>query len=61
MVTVDSTPEGRSLSVALSDDEITERLQSWTPPPLPEEYRKGVLGRYKKLVSSAHLGAVLSD
>ena len=46
----------RELSIALSDDEITRRLASWTAPP--PKYPTGVLAKYARLVSSAALGAV---
>jgi dihydroxy-acid dehydratase len=49
---------GRRLQVALSDDEIAERLASVTPPA--PQYTKGVLARYAKYVSSASEGAVLT-
>jgi len=48
--------ERRELSVALSDDEIRERCRAWRPrvaaPP------RGVMAKYRKLVSSAAAGAV---
>ena len=48
----------RSLNVDLSDDEIAERLKSYTPkaPEIPAGYMR----RYAKHVSSAAKGAVLS-
>jgi dihydroxy-acid dehydratase len=50
----------RRLEVLISDDEMEQRLQDWTgPPPKPQE-SKGMLFKYSKLVSSAHLGAVTS-
>ncbi|HKT43265.1 MAG TPA: dihydroxy-acid dehydratase [Gaiellaceae bacterium] len=49
--------ERRTLSVALSDDEIAARLADVVPPP--PRYEAGVLARYAKYVSSASEGAVL--
>jgi dihydroxy-acid dehydratase len=46
----------RRLDVALSDQEIAERLKGWTPPP--PRYATGVMAKYAKLVSSASQGAV---
>jgi dihydroxy-acid dehydratase len=55
-VTVDI--EAGSLHVDLSDEEIAERLASWTAPaPL---YDSGVFARYRASVGSASKGAVLS-
>jgi dihydroxy-acid dehydratase len=50
--------EARTLSVALSEDEIAARLADVTPPP--PRYTKGVLARYAAGVSSASEGAVLT-
>jgi dihydroxy-acid dehydratase len=49
--------EARELRVLLSDDEIATRLRDVVAPP--PRYRKGVLARYAKGVSSASEGAVL--
>ena len=48
---------GRKLEVALTDDEIRERMETWKPlePDLPPGYMR----RYVKLVSSAAKGAIL--
>jgi dihydroxy-acid dehydratase len=46
----------RTLSVDLSDEEIEERLASWTDP-LPR-YETGVMAKYAALVSSASEGAI---
>jgi dihydroxy-acid dehydratase len=48
--------EKRRMDVDLSDDEITERVGAYQPPPrdLPD----GVLSKYARLVSSAAEGAV---
>jgi dihydroxy-acid dehydratase len=40
----------------LSDQEIAERLASWTPPS--PRYATGVLAKYARLVSSASTGAI---
>ncbi len=48
--------EGRTLSVALSDEEIEARLSGWSDP-LPR-YETGVMAKYAALVSSASEGAV---
>ncbi|MDE3190997.1 MAG: dihydroxy-acid dehydratase [Acidobacteriota bacterium] len=49
--------DGRTLSVALSEDEIAARLADLAPPV--QRYGKGVLARYAAGVSSASEGAVL--
>ncbi len=46
----------RTLDVLLSAKEITSRLKAWRP--LKPRYTRGVLAKYAKTVSSAHLGAV---
>jgi dihydroxy-acid dehydratase len=46
----------RVLKVDLSDKEIRARLASWKAPKV--RYTRGVLAKYAKLVTSAHLGAV---
>ena len=46
----------RRLDVALSDDEIAERLSAWTPPT--PTHTTGALGKYARLVGSASMGAV---
>jgi dihydroxy-acid dehydratase len=48
----------RRLDVELSDEELTARLQTWTPKPVP--YARGVMAKYAQLVSSAAQGAVTS-
>ena len=48
--------ENRSLSVALSDEEIEERLQNWEDPR--PRYETGVFAKYAALVGSASEGAV---
>jgi len=49
---------GRRLDVALSDEEIAERLAAYEPPP--PRYRSGVMAKYAASVSSAAEGAVTS-
>ena len=51
-------PVGRRLQVALSDEEIAERLAAWSPPPA--RYPGGVMAKYAAQVSSASAGAVTS-
>jgi dihydroxy-acid dehydratase len=46
----------RRLDVALSDDEIKQRLKDWKPPT--PHYESGVMAKYAQLVSSASRGAV---
>jgi dihydroxy-acid dehydratase len=48
--------EKRKLDVKLTKAEITKRRKAWKAPK--ERYTRGVLAKYAKLVSSAHLGAV---
>jgi dihydroxy-acid dehydratase len=48
--------EAREVRVVLSDDEISQRLRGWTPPP--PRYETGVFAKYAALVSSASEGAV---
>ena len=48
--------DARELRVELSDDEIAERLATWSPPA--PRYTRGVLAKYASLVSSASEGAV---
>jgi len=53
-VTIDA--EKRELSLDLPAREISRRLRKWNQPK--PRYTRGVLAKYAKLVSSAHLGAV---
>ena len=46
-----------SRSLAVENVDIAARLKDWSPPE--PHYRKGVLARYARLVSSASEGAVL--
>jgi len=48
----------RKLNVKLSQEEIQNRLDRWTPPPLKREV-KSYLRRYSRLVTSASTGAIL--
>ncbi|HEX8122113.1 MAG TPA: dihydroxy-acid dehydratase [Solirubrobacteraceae bacterium] len=48
--------DNRTLSVALSDDEIEARAKAYTPPPNPD--MTGVLAKYAAQVTSASQGAV---
>jgi dihydroxy-acid dehydratase len=48
--------ENRTLSVALSDEEIENRLQNWEDPR--PRYETGVFAKYAALVSSASEGAI---
>jgi dihydroxy-acid dehydratase len=48
--------EGRAVSVDLSEEEISARLDGWTEPE--PRYKKGVMAKYAALVSSASEGAV---
>lgn len=49
-------PENR-ISLLLSDEEIEGRLKKWHPPEV--KIKKGYLGRYSRMVTSASKGAVL--
>lgn len=53
-VTIDI--ENRALSVDLSEDEIAKRKAEWKAPEI--KYKRGVLAKYAKLVSTASKGAV---
>lgn len=53
-ITIDA--EKRVLDLNISAKEIKERFKSWKAPKA--RYTRGVLAKYAKLVSSAHLGAV---
>jgi dihydroxy-acid dehydratase len=48
--------EKRTLTLEITDEEMTRRLASWTPPA--PHYTTGVFAKYAKLVSSASEGAV---
>jgi dihydroxy-acid dehydratase len=47
----------RKLDVKLSDKELEERRKKWKPEPSEVEPRS-YLARYRKMVTSAHTGAV---
>ena len=53
-ITIDT--KRREINVALSDDEIAERLKGWKKPK--PRYRRGVLAKYAATVRSASEGAV---
>jgi dihydroxy-acid dehydratase len=53
-ITIDAN--SRLLQVNISDAELASRRANWQPRP--PSYRKGVLAKYAKLVSSSSLGAV---
>ncbi|MFW5727047.1 MAG: dihydroxy-acid dehydratase [Spirochaetia bacterium] len=54
-ITVDIT--NRRLELQVGEDELTERRKTWKPNPGEVEPRS-YLARYRKLVTSAHTGAV---
>ena len=47
----------RSLSLAVSDEELAKRKESWKKPE--PKIKTGYLSRYAKLTTSASTGAVL--
>ena len=53
-ITIDA--DHNLLQLNISDSELAQRRANWTPP-VPR-YRRGVLGKYAKLVSSSSRGAV---
>ena len=50
----------RTLDLLVDDAELARRREEWTPPTPTAELRRGVLGKYAKLVGSASAGAVCS-
>jgi dihydroxy-acid dehydratase len=48
----------RTLDLVVDDEELEKRRAGWTPPTPTPELRRGVLGKYAKLVGSAAQGAV---
>lgn len=48
--------DARRLDVALSEEEVAERLAAWAPPP--PRYPRGVFAKYAATVTSAARGAV---
>ncbi|GAA5416887.1 dihydroxy-acid dehydratase [Paraliobacillus ryukyuensis] len=55
-VTIDS--DSQEILMDVSEDEIEQRKQNWTAPPL---YKKGILGKYAHNVSCSSKGAVTDD
>lgn len=53
-ITIDA--HEKLLQINVSDEELAKRRQNWQPPQ--PRYRRGILGKYAKLVSSSSLGAV---
>jgi len=51
--------ENRVLDTILSNEEIKLRKEKWKP--LAPKYKKGVLAKYAKLVSSASIGAITDE
>jgi len=51
--------ENRVLDALLSDEEIKRRKEKWKP--LPPKYKRGVLAKYERLVSSASIGAITDE
>jgi len=51
--------ENRVLDAVLSDEEIKLRKEKWKP--LAPKYKKGVLAKYAKQVSSASIGAITDE
>lgn len=56
MVTIDS--EKQEIFMEVSDQELAERKQTWSAPPL---HSKGVLGKYAHNVSCSSIGAVTDN
>ena len=53
-------PVNRTLNAEVSDEEIAKRMAGWAPPARLAEIPPGsVHGKYVRLVSSAHYGAVV--
>jgi dihydroxy-acid dehydratase len=53
-ITIDA--DKRRINLEIPANEIKKRLAKWKAPR--PRYTRGVLAKYAKLVSSAHLGAV---
>ncbi len=53
-ITIDA--KERLLQLNISEEELAKRRANWQPPE--PRYKRGVLGKYAKLVSSSSLGAV---
>ena len=56
-ITIDAVK--RELSAALSDQELADRRTEWTAPPA--KYKRGVLAKYVRVVSSASQGCVTDE
>jgi dihydroxy-acid dehydratase len=54
LITIDA--ERRALTLNVPEQEIAQRRKAWNPPA--PRYRRGVLAKYARLVSSASVGAV---
>ena len=54
--TVSLDIKARELKLEISEDEMRERLQAWSPPNA--KYNSGVFQKYAKLVSGAERGAI---
>jgi dihydroxy-acid dehydratase len=50
---------GRTIQLAVPEKELDARRTAWTAPP--PRVRRGILGRYARLVHSASTGAILDD
>lgn len=57
MITIDA--EKNSITVALTDEELTRRKDEWKQPPL--KVQKGSLYKYARTVSSASKGCVTDE
>lgn len=53
-ITIDA--DQNLLQLNVSDEELAQRRTAWTPPA--PNYRRGILGKYAKLVSTSSRGAV---
>lgn len=53
-ITVDALTQ--KIEVALTEDELRIRKEGWQKPPV--KYKKGVLAKYSRIVSTSSLGAV---
>jgi len=56
-ITIDA--ETNTIKVDLSDAEIADRKSKWKQPPL--KFKRGVLYKYAKTVSSASKGCVTDE
>jgi len=57
IITIDA--ETNAIHVAVSDEELTQRKKNWKQPPL--KFKKGVLYKYARSVSSAAEGCVTDE